>query len=260
MTRAPAWPVWTVPLALIGIVSLGGLAVLAAAVLAALAGADEITPPLVVLAAVLSTTATWLVLRQVSRRAGIALAPADLGLRRVAPRMAIVVLAFGLAVALVAGGLTGLLADPLEDAQRPAELDAPVDLGPALLLSVLGRAVIGAIAVEAVLRGFVLPALIGWRGRTLAIVLVAVLSSVTGSAPLAPAAAAIGVALCVMYLESGSILPGIALNAAVLAYVEGRVCDWTIVEAAGLGLAAGAAAFAVAWAGARSWDPGPARG
>jgi membrane protease YdiL (CAAX protease family) len=262
MSHAPRWPAWAIPVVLVGLIATGLLTTLLAAVLGAALGSDEMTPALVLLAALLNLAVTWLVLRLVARRGGIDLEPAHLGLRRVPPRIALVVLAFGLAAAILVAALSGLAGDPLQDAGHPEELGDEIsvivlDLGTAV--SVLARAVIAAIAVEIVLRGFALPALSGAIGRNFAIGVVAVLSSLTGTVELAPAAVVLGVVLCVMYLESGSIVPGIGLNAAVQAFVLGVTLDWSVAESAGLALAAGAAAIALVAGPIRSWDPGPAR-
>lgn len=256
MSHAPAWPRWTVPVVLVAVIVLGALTGVVAALAAAIAGADELTPATVLLANALLLAGTWLLLRAVARRDGIDLRPEHLGVRPVAPRMGLVVLAFGLAVALVAAGLTGLLADL--DLEHPEELGPPIavvqlDLG--TVASVLGRAVLAGLATEVLLRGFALPALMGPLGRTGAILGVALLTALPGPVELAPATAAIGVALCVMYLESGSILPGVALSAGAQAYVLALSFGWSVPEAAGLAVPAALVAFALAW----SWDRGPRR-
>jgi membrane protease YdiL (CAAX protease family) len=245
MSDAPRWPAWAIPAVLIGAV--------AVLMVASLPLALGESPGSVLAASVLTLAGLWALLQLVARRAGVR---PGLGLRRITPRMTLVVLAFGTAVALVAAGLTALLADV--DLDHPGELggeQAVVTLDLGTLAAVLARAVIGAIALELLLRGFLLPAVAQRAGTPLAVAGVGILGALAGDLDVAPAMAAIGVALCVMRLESGSILPGIALAAAVQAFVLGISFDWSLLESAGLAVPAGAVAYALAW----SWDrdPGP---
>lgn len=174
--------------------------------------------------------------------------------------MALVMLGFGLAVTLVAAGLTSLLTDL--DEPHPEELgeeSAVIVLDLASAATILARAVVAAIALEILLRGYLLPAVMQRIGRVPAILLVGAVSALSVPAELIPAAVAIGIALCVMYLESGSILPGIALAGAVHGFVLGLSFDWSVPEAAALGAATGLLAFVAVLGPTRSWDPGPAR-
>lgn len=254
MSDAPRWPLWTIPAVLLGSVAVLLLAGLVAVLAASLAGADGVTPATVLLASALTLAGVWLMLRLVADRAGV---DDRFGLRAVTPRMTLVLLGFGAAVALAAAGLTALLADV--DLPHPDELGGeravvPLDAGTAA--SVLARAVIAALALELLLRGFLLPALAPRTGTPLAVAGIAILTGLAASdLALAPALAAIGVALCVMALESGSIVPGVALQGAVQAFVLGVSFDWGPFESAALAVAAGAAAYGLA----RSWDRGPRR-
>jgi membrane protease YdiL (CAAX protease family) len=260
MSHAPNWPGWTIPLVLLGVLGFAVLALVAAALVGVGLGGDELTPAVLVLGVALNLGGLWLILRRVSARADIDLEPAHLGLRRVSPRMAAVMLGFGLFVAVVAAALTAAFTDPV--LELPRELGdeqtlVQLDFGTAA--SVFARAVLGAITAEVLLRGFALPALIGVTGRTAAILLLSLLTALTGILEFAPAAAAVSIALCVMYLESGSLIPGIGLHAAVQAFVLGLSFDWSVPESAGLALAAGFVAVALVAGPIRAWDPGPAR-
>lgn len=260
MTHAPRWPGWTVPAAVGGLIVGGLLASLAVAAAGAALGAEDLTPALVLAIAAAHLVMVWLVLRLVAARAGLDLRPAGLGLRTVSPRMALVMVGFGLVVALAAAGLTSLLTD--FDEPHPEELggdNAVVVLDLASATTILARAILAAIALEIVLRGYLLPAVMQRTGRTAAILIVGALSAPGAPTELIPAAVAIGIALCVMYLESGSILPGIGLAGAVHGYVLGLSFDWTPAEAAALGAVAGLLAFLIVLGPTRSWDPGPAR-
>ena len=258
MSDAPRWPGWTIPVVLLGSLVAITIASAIGGLLSVLAGADAVTPGAVTIAALLSVAALWLLLKLVASRAGIDLAPRDLGLRRVRARLALVVLAFGVLVAAAAGGLTALLADV--DLEHPPDLGEEGDLvtlEPGLAVSVLGRAVLVAVAIELVLRGFALPALAQRFGRTAAVAALTVLGGLLAGADpeLIPAYAVISTALCVMYIESGSIAPGIALQSGVSAHFLAISIDWTVPEAIALAVPAAAIGFALAW----SWDRGPRR-
>ena len=260
MSHAPRWPGWTVPVVLIAVILVSLVASVAIGLAAAALGADEVTPGLTLAIAVATLAVTWLVLRFVAARAGVDLRPAGLGLRRAAPRMALVVLGFGLAVALVAGGLTVALTDV--DLAHPEELGGEttvVGADLATAATVLARAVITAIVVEILLRGYLLAALLPHAGRTVAVIVAGALSAAVVPLEVAPVAVAVGIALCVMYLESGSILPGVGLAAAVNGFVLGVSFDWTVPESAALGLVSGVVAYLLVLGPTRSWDPGPAR-
>jgi membrane protease YdiL (CAAX protease family) len=260
MSHAPRWPGWTIPAFVVALV-LGGLFTSIAIGLAAAAvGVDDLTPALVLVGAVAYGAVAWLVLRLIARQAGVDLEPSGLGLRRVAPRMALVMLGFGLLVGLVAGGLTALLGE--FDPSHPQELGgetAVIGLDVGTAATILARAVLVAVLLEVILRGYLLAALLGHVGRWPAIVVVGFVSALSAPLDIAPAAVAVGIALGVMYVESGSILPGAALSGAVHGFVLGLSFDWGPFESAALGAVTGLLAFLCVLGPTRSWDPGPAR-
>ena len=258
MSHAPRWPGPSVPLVLVAYFVLGLLASVVVALVAAGLGADDLTPGLSLLLALINCALLWLILREVSARAGIDLHPAQLGLRRVAPRMALVALAFGLLVAAIAAPVTHMFVDLVPD--RPRELPDPpalvgADVGTGIVI--LARAVIGVIAFEILARGFCLPALVPHIGRKPAILVVALISAFSGLALNPLAAAVLGAVLCVMYLEAGSLLPGIALHAAAQGLALGFAFDWQIAECAALAGVTGALALLLVAVPTRSWDRGP---
>ena len=159
--------------------------------------------------------------------------------------------------------LTGVLSDlepPRElSAQSPvaraAGLPDPtaVGLGSETLVSLLARGVVLVVASEVVLRGFVLPVLVRRLGRGWGVALVVLAGTATGSVVagtpgLALPAAVLGLLLCLLYLETGSILPGLGLSGAAAGAVLGISLGWSppAVAAAAIGCAAGAAGPALA--------------
>ena len=258
MSHAPRWPGLSVPLVLVVLFAAGLLASVAVALIAAALGADDLTPALALLLAVVHLALLLLILREAGARAGIDLQPTHLGFRRVAPRMALVVLGFGVLVAALAAPVTYMFVDLVPE--RPRELPDPpaligAEAGTWMLL--LARAVIGVIAFEILARGFCLPALVTHIGRRPAIAVVALLSAFSGLAVVPLAAAVLGAVLCVMYLASGSILPGIGLHAAAQGLALGFAFDWKPEEAAALAVVTGAVAFLLVAVPTRSWDRDP---
>ena len=258
MSHAPRWPGASVPVVLVAYFVLGLLVAVAVALVAAALGADDLTPGLALLLAVLHCALLLVILRTAAARAGIDLSPAHLGLRRVAPRMALVVLGFGLLVAAIAAPVTHMFADLVPE--RPRELPDPpalvgAEAGTAMV--VLAHAVIGVIAFEVLARGFCLPALVPHVGRKPAIVVVALISAFSGLALNPLASAVLGAVLCVMYLESGSILPGIGLHAAAQGLALGFAFDWQVAECAALAGVTGALALLLVAVPTRSWDRDP---
>ena len=131
-------------------------------------------------------------------------------------------------------------------------LREPVEAGPGLIASALARCVVPAVAGELLLRGFVLPALARRRGPVPAVLVVAVLfgglADVAGAPGLAVPSMALGALLCLLYLRTGSLLPGVALSAGAAGVALGAACALpaagAAVLAAGCALAALAAAAA----------------
>ena len=108
------------------------------------------------------------------------------------------------------------------------------------------------VAGEILLRGFVFPALAGWRGPVAAAAIVAVAFGGAGQLIGAPGIAVLsmllGVLLCFLYLATGSLLPGVALAAAAAAAGFGTACALAPAEV--VALAAGCALAALGLAAA----------
>jgi membrane protease YdiL (CAAX protease family) len=170
--------------------------------------------------------------------------------------LGVLVVALAAAAAELLGGALGTLAVPVELSEQSdwarafGEPDPTVvDPGPAAACSVLARALIGPLCAELLLRGFVLPILVRRFGEVLAVAVLAPLTALTfagvaGSAWLALPGLALGAVLCLLYLETGSILPGAALAATWSGLMLGLAFRWGLGEAVLLALACGAAAIA----------------
>ena len=187
----------------------------------------------------------------------------QLGLRAPDDRAGALLLALGAAVALGAvAAAWAVLGDPRGSLTVPAELDTrsltaqiydlplrePVPFGPGLLASALAGCVLPVVAGEILLRGFALPALSAWKGVLPAALIVSVLfgglTSIAGQPGVALLSMLLGLALCRLYLVTGSLLPGIALASAASAVALGVACA---LPAAGIAaLAVGCALAATA--------------
>ncbi len=137
--------------------------------------------------------------------------------------------------------------------------------GAETLVSLLARGVVLVVVTEVVLRGFVLPVLVRRLGRGWGIAVVVLAGTATGSVVagtpgLALPAAVLGLLLCLLYLETGSILPGLGLSGAAAGAVLGISLGWSppAVAAAAIGCAAGAAGPALALARLAGGAPAPA--
>jgi membrane protease YdiL (CAAX protease family) len=194
---------------------------------------------------------------------------ADLGIRTVPARVWAEVTGFGILVVTASWAILEALSGVLGELPAPRELStqSPLDraaglpdtthvgLGLETLASLLARGVLLVLVTEIVLRGFVLPVLARRLGRGWAIAIVVLAGTFVGSVVaetpgLVLPAAALGLVLCLLRLETGSILPGLGLSGAAAGAVLGMSLDWSplAVSAAAIGCALGAAgpAFLVA--------------
>jgi membrane protease YdiL (CAAX protease family) len=101
----------------------------------------------------------------------------------------------------------------------------------AILLLLLGVAVMAPIVEELAFRGYLFPALTRWRGPWIAAALTAVLFGAAhiSSSPVEalPALAVFGFGACLLYWFTGSLLPCVGLHAANNALVAGGAGEWT---------------------------------
>ena len=191
--------------------------------------------------------------------------PDQLGLRAPDDPPRALVLAAGIALALASiAAAWALLGDPREALSIPPELDTrtltaqnfdlplrqPVDFGPGLIASALARCVLPVVAGEILVRGFAFPALSAWRGPLVAALIVSVLfggiSQLSGAPGVAGLSMLLGVALCLLYLATGSLLPGIALAAGASSIALGAACALPPVQVALLALVCVGASVALA--------------
>jgi Flp pilus assembly pilin Flp len=192
---------------------------------------------------------------------------AGLGLRPVAGRRAVVATAVAAAALTASWGLLEALTGVLGDQPAPRELSAQsaldraaglpdptaVGLGLETLASLLARGVVLVVATEIVLRGFVLGLLVRRVGRGWGIALVvlaggAIGSVVSGTPGLALHGALLGVVLCLLYLETGSILPGLGLSGAAAGTALGASLGWPPLAVAAVAIGCAVAAAGPAWA------------
>ena len=260
--RVPAWPPLAGAFALAGAALVAGLAPLAAALPAYAAGLERTSSAIALLAAVLSAAGVVGVVVLMARLTR-PVSGQQLGLRAPDDLPGALLLTLGAAVALgaVAAAWT-VLGDPRGSLTVPAELDTrsltaqiydlplrdPVPFGPGLLASALAGCVLPVAAGEILLRGFALPALSAWKGVLPAALIVSVLfgglTSIAGQPGVALVSMLLGLALCRLYIVTGSLLPGIALASAGSAVALGVACA---LPAAGIAaLAVGCALTATA--------------
>jgi membrane protease YdiL (CAAX protease family) len=268
--RVPAWPPLAGVFALAGAVLVAVVAPLPALVPAAVAGLERTTPAMVLLAAAFSAAGIVAVVAVVARLTR-PVTGEQLGLRAPDALPGALLLTAGAAVALGAvAALWSVLGDLRGSLDVPPELDTrsltaqlydlplrePVPLGPGLIASALAGCVLPVVAGEILLRGFAFPALAGWNGPVPAALIVSVLfgglTSLGGQPGPAVLSMLLGVALCALYVATGSLLPGIALASGASAVALGVAC--ALAPAGIAGLAAGCAIAATALGGL------PARG
>jgi membrane protease YdiL (CAAX protease family) len=269
--RVPAWPPLAGAVALLVAAAVAGLAPLLSALPALAAGLERSAPAIVLLAAVLSAAGVLAVVVFVARLTRPVTAE-QLGLRAPEDPARAVLLVLGAAVALAAvaaawqalGDLRGSLSIPSELDTRTLTAQIydlpvrePVAFGPGLLASALARCVLPVVAAEVLLRGFAFPALSAWKGPLPAALIVAVLfgglASLAGQPGVAVLSMLLGLALCGLYLVTGSLLPGIALAATASTVALGVACALPPLGIAALaaGCALAATAIAAAPAGRR---------
>ena len=274
--RVPRWP------ALAGVAALGGAALIAAfapllaAVPAAAAGAGRSSPAVVLLGAVLAAGGIVVLVARLARLTR-PVSGAQLGLRMPDDLARALLLAAGAAIALAAlAAAWRALGDPRGAFTIPPELDTrsvtaqvydlpvrdPVAFGPGLLASALARCVLPVVAGEILVRGFAFPALSEWRGPVVSALIVSVLfggiAQLSGAPGVAALSMLLGVLLCLLYVVTGSLLPGIALAAVASATGLGVACVLPPVQIAVLAAVCGTAAVALA-AGPRLPQLSPSR-
>jgi membrane protease YdiL (CAAX protease family) len=256
----PAWPVWMAPAAVAGTWAAGWAAGVAVAIAQAARGADRIdAPALLLLVALTAAGGVGTVVALAARVAPPR--PETFGVRPVALRLGAVGVALGVAVVALAAAGAELLGGAVGSLPVPAELSEQtrwaralgepdptvVDPGAAAVCSLLARALIGPLLAELLLRGFALPILARRWGERVAVAVLAPLTALTfagvgGEAWLLLPGLALGVVLCLLYLETGSILPGAIVSASWSGFVLALAFRWDAGEAALVGLACGAAA------------------
>jgi CAAX protease family protein len=263
--NVPRWPLWMAPAAVAGTWVAGWVAGLAVVVSVAVRGGDRIdAPALLLLVALTAALGTWIVVLlagRVARPTRATLGVVPVPLRRAAAgvglALASVALAALVADALVAdalGGALGALPVPpeLSEQSRLFRLlgdpdPTVVDVDAAAACSILARALIGPLFGELLLRGFVLPILARRWGDRVAVAVLAPLTALAfagigGDSWLLLPGLVLGVALCLLYLDTGSILPGAVVSASWSGFVLGLAFRWGAGDALVLALACGALA------------------
>jgi membrane protease YdiL (CAAX protease family) len=269
----PAWPVWMAPAALGGVWAAGWLVGIAVVVTVAVRGGDRIdAAALLLLVALTAAAGIWIVLLLAGR---VAVPRREaFGVRAVPLRPAAVLVglgaggvALGALAAELLGGALGSLSAPseLSEQSRRSELlgdpdPTVVDPGAAAACSVLARALIGPLFGELLVRGFALPILARRLGDAVAVAVLAPLTALTvagagGEAWLLLPGLALGVVLSLLYLETGSILPGAVLSASWSGFVLGLAFQWGAGDAALLALACGALAAGAGLHASASYRP-----
>jgi membrane protease YdiL (CAAX protease family) len=147
---------------------------------------------------------------------------------------------------------------PLEKQFGVDDDTGTVELSAGVAVSALAHVVVPAVAAELVLRGFALPRLEERPGLWLALPVCVLLQTApvayaagSGDGPVAAFAVALGLALCALYLATGSLYPGIAISALALGTLFGSALGWTLAGALALAAVCSAVALALAWAAAR---------
>jgi membrane protease YdiL (CAAX protease family) len=263
--------------ALGGALVVAALAPLPALVPAAVAGVERTSSAIVLLAALLTAAGMVAVVTAIARLTR-PVTGEQLGLRAPGDLPRALLLTAGAAAALGAvAALWAVLGDLRASLDVPPELDTrslvaqlydlpvrdPVPFGPGLVASALAGCVLPIVAGEILLRGFAFPALAAWRGPLPAALVVSVLfgglTSLAGRPGLAVLSMLLGLALCGLYVATGSLLPGIALASAASAVALGSACALPPAGVAALALGCALSATALAGLPARR-STGAARG
>jgi membrane protease YdiL (CAAX protease family) len=256
----PAWPVWMAPAAIAGTWAAGWIAGIVIAVGLAVRGADGVDAAALLVLVALTAAGGVTVMGLLAARVAPP-RPAVFGVRRVPPRLAATAVGLGVAVVGVAALLAHVLGDALGSLPVPAEVSdqsrwsrllgdpdpTVADVDAAAACSVLARALIGPLFAELLLRGFVLPILARRFGDGVAVAVLAPLTALTfagvgGEAWLLLPGLALGAVLCLLYLDTGSILPGAVVSASWSGFVLGLAFRWGAGDAALVGLSCGALA------------------
>ena len=255
----PAWPVWTAPVALIagfgvalfGYILVGGIA------MAGGADMDPDPPPWVNIVATVLQGAALIGAALFFARLTARPRPRDFGLRRTAfwPGVGWMLVAWTSFFVFTVVWVSALGIEERDD--LPEQLGA--DESTIALIAVgLLVTVVAPIAEEFFFRGFFFNALRNWRGIWPAALLTGLVFGGIhgGSAPvgyLVPLAA-FGVALCLLYVRTGSLYPCIALHALnnSLAFGVSQDWDWQVPLVM---LGANAAIFAILLPLARRGEP-----
>jgi membrane protease YdiL (CAAX protease family) len=265
------WPVWTVPVGLVVGAIAGQLAAIVCVLPVAPAGAGggDVTGVALLFSSVGFGAALLATIALFVRSSG-PLSARALGLRPVALRPALAWSALGAALIAAFVFFVAQIADLSDLFGVPSELDgrsslaeelqvvapaARADVGVGALASALARVVVPAIVAELVLRGFALQTLAGWRGEPAALAITALLTAAPlgfalggpeGASALLPIALVLGAVLGLLYLVTSSLLPGIALSAAVMGAGLGESFAWSASGVALLSAGCCAAALAIA--------------
>jgi trimeric autotransporter adhesin len=289
----PAWPPWLAAAAVAAAWAATGAAALVVALVLSAAGADDVTPAGVLAIALGGAVATVAAVGLLARAVHPGPRPEHVGLRPTSVRMGAAAVALGFAAVAVLGVLTTLLGHPFAEPAIPPELSSQpalgrlahgldltrVDPGAAAAASLAARAIIATAVAEVLLRGLVFPALATWLGTPAAAAVVAVafggLGSLTGTAggALFLPGLALGLLLCWLYAETGSVVPGVGVACAAAGASLAAGFGWTAASCAvtGLACALGALALVLPVALARpaapvpggptaDWDLRPSRG
>lgn len=267
---AARWPAWTVPAGLVGGALAGQLASAVLIVPLAAAGVGGAgTTAVVLLVASIGFGAALLATIALIVCSSEPLSARGLGLRPAEPGPALAWLAIGGALIAAFVFFLAQLADLSDVFLVPSELDgrgalarqlelgrAPerAEVGPNAVASALARVVVPAVLAEIALRGFALRVLARRHGEPLALAVTAALTVVPvgfaldgrDGGLLLPIALLLGVVLGLLYLLTRSLLPGIALSAAVMGAGLGAAFAWSAAGIALLAAACCAASLALA--------------
>lgn len=261
--RVPAWPPLAGAAVLLGAIAISTVVPLIVMIPAAIADVDRANAVFALATALLVSGALIVLVVRVAALTRPVNAD-QLGLRPPEQPGRALALALGVAAGLAVvavlwqalGDLAGSLSVPPELDPRSAFAQAydlpvrdPIPTLP-LVLSALARCVLPVVAAEILLRGFAFPALIAWKGPVPAALIVGVLfgglSELFGAPGVAVLSMVLGVALCFLYVATGSLLPGVCLSAAAAAVALGVACAMSPLAVVALAFGCAAAATLLA--------------